>query len=306
MKTNDKGEYFSVGVVGGTYNVTVSKDGKPVEGASALSFAVSASKDENVLNFDLAKLQKEVASNLNADDKAKLESAKQEQAKVKNLNDALASARAASQTGNYDEAIRIMKEATTADPNRDLLWAQLGAAYLGAARHASDKAAATEYFRQAADAYEKAIAIKATGPYHNNLGEAYARTGKTQEAIQEYQAAVQAEPTLAAKYYFNLGALLTNSGHPDEANDAFDKVIAADPNYAEAYFQKGVNLMGKAKVDDKTGAITAPPEVAANLNKYLELSPNGPNADAAKQLIASLGEKVETSYGTTKATTKKK
>ena len=310
MKTNNKGEYFSIGVAGGTYNVkVVGKDGKDIEGATATGFNVSSAKDENVLDFDLAKFQKDAAANLNSEQKAKVEAQQKEQTKVKGLNDALKSARDASQAGNYDEAVRIMKDATTADPSRDLLWAQLGDAYLGAGRHAPDKATATTDYEQAADALQHALTIKPTGAYHNNLGEAYAKMGKTPEAIQEYQAAAQAEPAEAAKYYFNLGAVLTNTGHPDEANEAFDKVIAADPNYAEAYYQKAVNLMGKAQVDEKTGAMIAPPEVATNLNKYLELAPNGPNAEPAKALIASLGAKIETKFGDdtkAKAGTKKK
>jgi tetratricopeptide (TPR) repeat protein len=309
-KTNDKGEYFSTGIAGGTYNVTVSKDGQPVAGASVQNFAVSADKYENVLDFDLARIGKGEAPGLSAEEKANLDAARARYAAAgAGLNAALAGARAASRGGNYDEAIRAMKELTATDTTHDVLWAQLGEAYLGAGKHASDKATATEDFQQSTEAYQKAIAIKSVAGYHNNLGEALARMGKTQEAIQEYQTAAETEPTEAAKYYFNLGALLTNMGHPDQANDAFDKAIAADPNYAEAYFQKGVNLVGKAKVDDKTGAINAPPEVAADLNKYLELSPTGPNAEAAKQLIASLGEKVETGYVPPKATstnTKKK
>jgi len=312
IKTDNKGQYFSIGVAGGTYDVIVIKDGKPIEGASVKGFNVATSKDENVLDFDLAKTQAAAMATMSNEEKARRDAAVKENTKVKGLNEMLANARAASQAGNYDEAVRIMKEATTADPNRDLLWAQLGDAYLGAGKHASDKATATADFEQAADALQKAIAIKSTGAYHNNLGEAYAKSGKTQEAIQEYQTAAQAEPAEAAKYYFNLGAVLTNTGHPDEANVAFDKVIAADPSYSEAYYQKAVNLMGKASIDEKTGTMSAPPEVATNLNKYLELAPNGPNAEGAKALLASLGEKIETNFGTSSkakagaSTTKKK
>ena len=89
----------------------------------------------------------------------------------------------------------------------------------------------------------------------------------------------------------------------DDANVAFDKCIAADPTRAEAYYQKGLNLLGKATLQgDKT---VAPPGTAEALQKYLELSPTGPNADSAKALLASLGATVETSYGKKKTTTKK-
>ncbi|HUO61187.1 MAG TPA: tetratricopeptide repeat protein, partial [Candidatus Acidoferrales bacterium] len=109
--------------------------------------------------------------------------------------------------------------------------------------------------------------------------------------------AAQLDPSKAGMYYFNLGAVLTNRGMVDQANEAFDKAIAADPTKADAYYQKGVNLLGKATVDPKTGKMTAPEGTSECLNKYLELAPNGPNAQAAKDLLASLGATVQTSFG---------
>jgi len=70
------------------------------------------------------------------------------------------------------------------------------------------------------------------------------------------------------------GAVLTNAGKGDDAIAAFDKCIAADPTRADAYYQKGVNLIGKATLQgDKT---IAPPGTAEAFNKYLELQPPAP------------------------------
>jgi tetratricopeptide (TPR) repeat protein len=116
--------------------------------------------------------------------------------------------------------------------------------------------------------------------------------------------AAQVDPTSAAQSYFNIGAVYTNAGKVDEANAAFDKCIAADPTRAEAYYQKGLNLLGKATLQgDKT---VAPPGTAEALQKYLELTPNGPNAQSAKDLLTSLGATVETSFGTKKKAPPKK
>lgn len=301
LKTNDKGQYFSIGVASGTYDVNVTKDGKLVD--SAKNFTVSLSQEQNVLDFDLAKSQAAAEANLGGAEKARREAAAKESQKIQGLNSMLTAARAAAQAGNYDEAVRVMTQATQIDATHDLLWAQLGDAYLGAGRHTQDKAAAHDDYQQAVSAYKKAIAIKPVGAYYNNLGEAYAKLGQTEDAIPQYQLAAQKDPPGAARYYFNLGAILTNTGHTDEANNAFDKVIAANPDFAEAYYQKAVNLLGKATVDEKTGVMKAPPEVASDLNKYLDLTPTGPNAESAKALLASLGEKIETSYG---SKTKKK
>ena len=44
-----------------------------------------------------------------------------------------------------------------------------------------------------------------------------------------------------------------------------------------------------------------PPEgTVESLKKYLELQPNGPHAQEAKDILAALGTKVETTYGTKK------
>jgi tetratricopeptide (TPR) repeat protein len=118
------------------------------------------------------------------------------------------------------------------------------------------------------------------------------------DAVKAYSLAAQVNPEGAAGYYFNAGAVLTNKGRADEANAAFDKAIAADPNRAEAYYQKGINLMGKATLQgDKT--VPAPGTVEA-FQKYLEIAPTGPNVQNAKDILASIGAPVETSFGTKK------
>ena len=285
FKTNGKGEFFSIGLAAGTYDATLTKDGQVID--SVKNF--SAEREENVLDFNLAKAN------------AKREKALKENEKIQGLNTMLKAAWTASQTGNDDEAIRLLTQATQLDASHDVIWAQLGSAYLNAAMHTQDQPTAAKDYQLGAAALQMAIEIKPTAAYYNNLGAAYAKLGRPQEAIRQYQLAAQSNPTGAAMYNFNLGVVLTNSGRIDEANAAFDKVITANPNYADAYYEKAANLIGKATVDQKTGATITLPEAAVDLNKYLELAPNGPYADSAKALLASLGAKVESGSGKTKA-----
>ena len=73
-----------------------------------------------------------------------------------------------------------------------------------------------------------------------------------------------------------------------------DRCIAADPTKADAYYQKGLNMMGKATLQgDK---MVAAPGTAEAFNKYLELAPTGPNAQNAKDMLASIGASVPVSY----------
>ena len=145
---------------------------------------------------------------------------------------------------------------------------------------------------------------RTNGGYMSGLADAYAKSGQTDKAVQEYNAAAQAEPANAATYYFNEGAVFTNTGKVDDAITAFDKVIAADPKKADAYYWKGVNLLARPPLkDDK---FVAPPGTAEAFKKYLELDPDGQYADAAKQMLASIGAPVETTFGKGKTPPAKK
>lgn len=336
LKTDKKGQFFSIGISSGRYDVTVyDASGKSLtQGPVFKSVNISLSGNGtgqnqgiNMLDINFqqmmaqqatgapvqqqpgqapAKLTPEQQKALEAAAKARAEQEK-EVTTVKNLNSMIAAAKAASDAGNVDQAVQTMQQAVQTDGTRDVLWAQLGSYELAAMRKPGiDKDARTKFATDATEAYQKAIELcngakpapscKDVASYHNNLGQALASNGKTQEAIAEYEKAAQINPTGAGQYYFNEGAILTNIGKTDDANAAFDKAIAADPQRADAYYQKGVNLLAKATFD-KEGKMIPPPGSKENIEKYLELQPNGPNADSAKQLLTAMGQKIETSYG---------
>lgn len=305
LKTNNKGEFFSLGVAPGKYTVTLLKDGKEVFHYNGVP--VTLDEEQNRLEIDLQKEQKKAAAGqgLTPEQQKQMqeqkEKAQKEQLTVKSLNEKLAAARASMQAGNPEQAVQAMNEATQIDPNRDLIWFTLGDAYSAQAKktEATDRSAAKPLYDQAVAAYQKAIAIKPLADYYNNMAQADAKAGQTDQAIQAYAQAAQLDPTRAAMFYFNEGAVLTNTGKVDDAIDAFKKAIAADPNRADAYYWLGVNMIGKATLQgDK---MVAPEGTADAFNKYLELQPSGQFAEPAKQMLASIGASVETSYGKKKS-----
>jgi tetratricopeptide (TPR) repeat protein len=188
------------------------------------------------------------------------------------------------------------------DPNQDLIWGYLGDAQRGAAAHASDPQAKTKGYQDAVESYQKALAIKQSPAYHAGLADAYARSGQTDKAIQEYAAAAQADPQNAGAYYYNEGVVFTNTNKTDEAIAAFDKSIQADPNRADAYYLKGQAMIAKSTT--KGDKMVAPEGTAEAFQKYLELQPNGKYADVAKQMLAALGAPVQTTYGKGKSSKK--
>ncbi len=296
MKTDKKGEFMNIGIAFGQYVLTVSTNGQ-----KRFERPVVMNQDQD-LDLDITQeaqaAQQRAEKQLTPEQRKQIqeqrEAAEKEQTKVKSLNQMLAAAKTAEDSGNYDQAVSTLTQASQVDPNQPVIWARLGKVYMDAGGKATGDAAKTDY-TGSANAYEKAIALKPNdGGYHNNLGQAYLKLGRTDDAIKEYNTAAQLDPANAAMYYYNLGAVLTNKGKVDEANQAFDKALAIKPDYADAYYWKGVNMLAKATL--KGDKMEAPPGTAENFNKYLELQPNGPHADAAKQMLASIGAKVETGF----------
>lgn len=327
LKTNGKGEYFSLGIAPGKYKVSLSKDGKELFHVNG----VNVELDEVSQDFDL---KKELANAAQAQGMT-AEQAKQQQEvrektikeneTIKSLNEKLAAAKAAADTGDFDTAVKTISDATQVDPGRDLLWAKLGDYTLSAAGKQSDTAAKTKGYDDAVSDYQKAVdlkqknmdadpknktpdATKVLAQYYNNLGKALANDGKTSDAVKAYTQAAQLDPAGAGMYYFNLGGTLTNANIKNDSDmrkaavEAFDKAIAADPNRADAYYWKGTNLIGMATLQgDK---MVAPPGTAEAFQKYLELAPTGPHAEEAKAMLQGLGAKIETTYGTKKKPSK--
>ena len=78
--------------------------------------------------------------------------------------------------------------------------------------------------------------------------------------------------------YLNVGILFLNQDSPKDAVTYFDKAIALDATKAEGYYYRGL-----AQVQNKNNAAAK-----ADFEKVLELAPNGPEANDAKQLLAGL------------------
>ncbi len=315
LKTNNKGEYFSLGIVPGKYNVTLSKDGKDIFHFNGISVGI----DEAVVDFDLKKEQASLAKGQGLPPeqaaKAKEAAAKadKEKSTVSALNEKLNAAKAATDAKDYEAAIAALNEANQIDSTRDLIWFKLGDAYRMSAPAQTDPAEKQKRYELAVTDYQKALEMRSTSEtaqkdpenntklaaYYNNLADVYAKSGKVEDAVATYDKAAQLDPKGAGTYLFNEGAVFTNTGKVDEAIAAFDKVIAADPKRAVAYYWKGVNLIGKDTIG-QDGKAVAPEGTAEAFQKYLELDPTGQFAEAAKGMLASIGATVQTGFGTQK------
>lgn len=322
VKTNKKGEYFHAGLPLGRYRVILEVDGKEMDRVENVRTQLG---DPTVVNFDLQRvkqrreaLQRAAESGqltadqlreMSPEQRAALERAAKERAaqlaKNRALNEAFNNGMTALQAKQFDQAVEAFTKASEIDPKQHVVWAHLADAYIGLA---GTKTGAEQEatLNKGLEAYQKALEIKPDeAAYHNNYALALARAKKFAEAQAELTKAAQLDPPNAGRYYYNLGALLVNSGQNEQAGEAFKKAIEADPNYADAHYQFGVSLMAKAQFTPD-GKVIAPPGAREAFQKYLQLKPDGPFAEAAKGMIATIDAGVQTQYTNPEAQQQKK
>ncbi len=322
VKTNKKGEYFHAGLPLGTYRVVLEVNGKDVDRVDNVRTRLG---DPTVINFDLQRIKQRAEAlqraaetgqltadqlrEMSPEQRAALEKAAKERqaqlAKNRALNDAFNAGMTALQGKQFEPAIEAFTKAAEIDPKQHVVWAHLADSYIGLAgvKTGAEQQAALE---KGLANYLKAIEIKPDeAAYHNNYALALARAKRFQEAQAELTKAAQIDPPNAGRYFYNLGALLVNSGQNEPAGEAFKKAIEADPNYADAHYQYGVSLMAKAQVTPE-GKVVPPPGAREAFEKYLQLKPNGPFAESAKGMIATMEAGVQTQYSNPEAEAKKK
>jgi tetratricopeptide (TPR) repeat protein len=172
-----------------------------------------------------------------------------------------------------------------------------------------NKLYAENKFAAAAASYEEAVKLNTTHwAYHFNLGLAYKKMDKSEEARAAFSRAQELNPgsysvtkelaeslAKAGKYeeakvlyrkalevsadepdaFYNLGLCQVSTGEPEAALESFSKCIALKPDYADAYYQLGTVYIGQNKVK----------EAVESLEKFLELAPGHEKAGVAKQLL---------------------
>lgn len=172
------------------------------------------------------------------------------------------------------------KAAGEKDPNQALIWGNLGQAYDVAGRN-----------DEAAQAYQQAINLKPDDPgYYNNLGNVLAKQGKIDDARAAYTKSAELDPAHAAMAWRNFGITLYNAGRLKEAVEPLKKATDVDPKNAQTWYLLGASLVGAMetkKVGDKLEFIVQPGTVEA-YQKALELDPNGPYGQQAKQGLEAL------------------
>jgi len=272
--------------------------------------------------METGQVSDDLKKQLTAEQKAALDKSmkenKEKMQKNKALNDAFNEGFAALQAApqqttpdakalQYQTAVTALTKASELDATQPAVWSNLGDAYSGLA---SSKTGPEfdETVAKGVAAYTKAIELKEDAATHNNYGLLLAKAKKYPEAEVELRKAAELDPTTAYSKYFNLGALLSNNGQSEPASKAFKLAIDSapdNPKNAESYYQYGLSLAAQATVD-KDGKFVAPPGTIESFQKYIDLAPNGPNAQASKDMITQLGGSIQTDFKNPAAQKKKK
>lgn len=114
-----------------------------------------------------------------------------------------------------------------------------------------------------------------------SLANSLQRIGKLEEAISEYKKCVALSPS--SEYWNNLGKALLNSGQYEEACKSFNEVIAKN-KWPDAYFHLALALRSLGKVE----------EALVQLNESVKLNPKYREAlNARAQILESLDKKDE-------------
>src|SRR3954447_8836699 len=162
--------------------------------------------------------------------------------------------------GKVPEAIAKLEEAVTAKPDLTAGYEALAKLYMR-----------TKNYDKAIDRANKALEIDNDNQdMFGVLAEAYAGKGDKAKAA-EYKKKLPAD----AASMFNEAARLINSGQDGQAEPLLKGAIGANDKFAQAYYELGMLYVRTQKnADAKT-----------NLQKYLELEPNGKDAATAKEML---------------------
>jgi tetratricopeptide (TPR) repeat protein len=296
----DDGTYKGTDVAPGSYTVVYREVNTPKDKVvDQFDNVKIVSGQDTEQNFDmsrpayLAKMTPEQRKQIEQM-KEKNQAILKENAKIKNLNADLHTARSDDAAGNYAAAAALMQKDAGIMPDAAVLWVELGIAQRG-----------EKDWNDAVTSLQKGIALdKASkkphpdlqGSANNSLGESLATLGKYPEAQAAYDAAAQEDPSQAAMYYTNEAIMMDRFGQVDSTVAAAEKAIAANPDNPIPYYLKGKALINKATVDPKTQKIIAPPGCLEAYQKYLQLAPNGQFAPDAKAVVQEMSQTQQTAY----------
>jgi tetratricopeptide (TPR) repeat protein len=153
--------------------------------------------------------------------------------------------------------------------------------------------AGTGRLQEAIPHFVAALRIKPDYPQARvSLGSALATTGHLPEALAQFEEAVRIRPNFAEGRY-NLGLALSAMGRPGDALAEFEQAVRYKPDSAPAQYQLGLALAGAGRLADATAhlaeAVRLQPNFAEAQNDLgVALAKAGHTAEAIEHFTAAL------------------
>ena len=177
--------------------------------------------------------------------------------------DAYNAGAALANSGDLAGAAAKFNEAVTVKPDLTAAWIAL-----------AKVSVKTKDYPKAIEAANKVLAIdNEDTDMWAVLSQAYTATGDKAKAAE-----AQAKLPKNANALFNEAARVINGGNDAEGEKLLQQAIAADDKLAIAYYELGMIYVRAGKAAD----------AKTNLQKYLELDPNGKDAPTAKEMMSYL------------------
>jgi tetratricopeptide (TPR) repeat protein len=301
FKTDKKGEFSGAGVVYGVYQIEITDSGGTSLYRAKRNIVdpntPGYKEDTNILNADLSLLSvtdlpggaRATVSpgdkNLTEQQKAMIRA---NNANVEKMNEMILKLHAALDAEQWPEATDILKQLIAADPNRWEFYQNLATVQSNQSQ-----------YEDAAKNYERGIELAQSGVTNGTqpdkseisrmmiyAGDAYARIGNTDKAIDLYSKAaeISSDPATA---YFNICRAHRTNGNLDAATQACNKAITIDPKRWEFYQVLGAvqQLSYQEQLAVETyekGIHAAEQAISANLNTSLAKT-------ALAQMLSSQG-----------------
>ncbi len=184
--------------------------------------------------------------------------------------------------GNASEAVAPLRRAVEIDPTD-----ATASVYLGRALLLSDQnSEAVTVLEEAAGRFPDDADIQ------TSLLNAYARSGDTDRALEQYERSIQGAGAEDPVVRYNYGALLLNAGRFDEAIEQLNEAVRLNPENPDAYYNLGASYQNKAsalndqanEAEDNAEASRLTAERDENLEASL------PYLQRARELSAAQGD----------------
>jgi len=135
-----------------------------------------------------------------------------------------------------------------------------------------------EKYQEAISCLEEVILLnKEYAPAYRLMAAVYEKMGKKDES-EKYTRLAQEIGGASGIDKYNEAVKYLNDGNIDLAIPLFEEAIKLDPKLADAYYQLGMAYVNKGENE----------KAISNLEKYLELEPEGKNANTAKSILKFL------------------